>query len=60
LTKYRASNGLINYAEFCDNVNHVFSDTCNQVDVIENSKSTASFTDAEKGIAMDLLLAIKT
>jgi hypothetical protein len=47
LGKYRDTNGLINYSAFCNNVDSVFADTTNPIDVIENSKSTASYTDDE-------------
>ena len=52
IAKYKVAYGLINYAEFCKNVDSVFSDLSDPVAVIENSKSTANFTDDEK----DLLL----
>lgn len=39
--------GLINYAQFCDNVDFVFSDACEPMAVIDNSKSTSNFTEEE-------------
>ena len=50
----------MNYAAFCNNVDTVFSDTVNPVAVIENSKSTANFTDGEKDTLLALLGAIRT
>jgi hypothetical protein len=38
-------NGLVNYAAFCANVDHVFSDLCDTNAVIDNSKSTANFSE---------------
>jgi hypothetical protein len=38
----------VNYADFCNNIDVVFADSCDPVEVIENSKSTANFTDDEK------------
>ena len=38
----------------------VFSDTVNPVAVIENSKSTANFTDDEKDTLIAMLSAIRT
>lgn len=43
----------------CDNINHVFTDAADPKAVIENSKSTASFTDAEKDTLVVLLGAIQ-
>jgi hypothetical protein len=60
INKYRAGNGLISYADFCGNIDTVFSDTCNPIEVIENSKSTASFSDEERAILTSLLNAIQT
>jgi len=52
-------NGLVNYAAFCDNVDHVFSDQCNSYTVIENAKSTANFSDQEKTTMINMLEAIR-
>lgn len=60
LTKYRAGNGLINYADFCNNIDFVFTDAVDPNQVIENSKSTASFSDSEKQTLQNLLCAIQT
>jgi hypothetical protein len=60
LSKYKQPNGLVNYAAFCANVDSVFSDTVNPVAVIENSKSTANFTDDEKDTLIAMLSAIRT
>lgn len=62
LAKYKQpyGAGLVNYADFCNNVDTVFSDSVNPVAVIENSKSTANFTDAEKDTLLALLGAIRT
>jgi Ca2+-binding EF-hand superfamily protein len=50
----------VNYADFCNNVDVVFNDTVNPIAVIENSKSTANFTNDEKDTLLDLLSAIRT
>lgn len=60
LNKYKQPNGLVSYAEFANNVDVVFADTSNPTAVIENSKSTANFTDAEKDTLLGLLSAIRT
>jgi len=61
IAKYKIGNsGLVNYAQLCDNINFVFSDAADPVGVIENSKSTASFSDADKEIFMALIGAIKS
>jgi len=52
-------NGLVNYAAFCDNVDHVFSDQCDPYTVIENSKSTANFSDEEKTTMINMIEAIR-
>lgn len=60
VNKYKIGNsGLVNYAQLCDNINFVFSDLANPVGVIENSKSTANFTDTEKETILALIGAIK-
>ena len=48
------------YADFCSNVDLVFNDTVDPVAVIENSKSTANFTNNEKDTLLSLLGAIRT
>lgn len=56
IEKYKIPNtGLVNYAAFCDNINHVFTDTADPLNVIENSKSTASFNDVEKEVLIALI-----
>jgi len=60
VNKYKIGNsGLVNYAQLCDSINFVFSDLANPVGVIENSKSTANFTDTEKETILALIGAIK-
>lgn len=60
LSKYKQQNGLVNYADFCNNVDVVFNDTVDPIAVIENSKSTANFTDEEKDTLLALLSSIRT
>ena len=52
-------NGLVCYADFCDNVDVVFKDSCDPVAVIENSKSTANFTNDEMETLICLLEEIR-
>ena len=52
--------GLINYAQFCDNIDFVFCDQADSMAVIDNSKSTSNFTDADKDKFVAMLQAIKT
>ena len=49
----------MNYADFCANIDHVFSDAANASDFIENSKSTAKFTEEEKEQLIHLLNAMR-
>lgn len=60
MSKYKQPDGLVNYAAFANNVDVVFADTSDPVAVIENSKSTANFTDDEKDTLLALLSAIRT
>lgn len=60
MSKYKQPNGLVNYADFCNNVDQVFEDSCDPSAVIENSKSTANFTDDEKDTLLAILSAIRT
>lgn len=60
MNKYRVDSGLINYADFCKNIDYVFTDKVNPNILIENSKSTANFSDEEKDILLALLSAIRT
>lgn len=59
MNKYRIQYGLIDYATFCNNIDHVFSDQADPMAVIENSKSTANFCDDEKDLLLQLLEAIR-
>lgn len=59
LKKYQCQNGLVNYADFCANVDNVFSDTCDTQAVIDNSKSTANFNDSEKTTMINMINAIR-
>lgn len=60
LAKYKQPNGLVSYADFANNVDSVFADTSNPTEVIENNKSTANFSDADKDTLLGLLSAIRT
>jgi Ca2+-binding EF-hand superfamily protein len=60
LSKYKQQNGLVNYADFCNNVDVVFNDSVDPVAVIESSKSTANFTNDDKDTLLALLSAIRT
>lgn len=61
IQKYREHpSGLISYSAFCRNIDTVFTDSVNPTDVIENSKSTANFTDADMQNLMKILGAIRT
>ena len=60
MNKYRLDSGLINYADFCANIDYVFTDKADPNVIIENSKSTANFTDDEKDTLLALLSAIRT
>lgn len=51
---------MINYADFCANIDYVFTDNADPNAIIENSKSTANFTDDEKDTLLALLNAIRT
>lgn len=59
IQKYSLGNGLVCYSKLCDAVDHVFSDAADPMAVIENSKSTANFTDSEKDILTQLLGSIR-
>lgn len=59
INKYKLPSGLINYADFCKNIDHVFTDAANPDAVIENSKSSANFTDDEKATLLAVLGAIR-
>lgn len=60
ICKYKLDSGLINYSDFCSNVDFVFSDNADPNQIIENSKSTANFSDDEKDTLLALLSAIRT
>lgn len=51
--------GLINYAEFCRNIDQVFSDESNPIEIIKNSESSAQFSDEEKDILLAILSVIR-
>lgn len=59
IAKYGQSNGLVCYANFCANVDHVFSDSADIRSAIDNSKSTAKFTAEEASCLASLLEAIR-
>ena len=59
LEKYTETGGLVNYYAFCDNINFVFTDQANPREFIDNSKSTAMFTESEKQTLYGLLCAIR-
>jgi hypothetical protein len=50
----------VNYATFCNNVDVVFNDDVDEIAVIENSKSTANFTDNDKATLIAILSSIRT
>ena len=62
IEKYQvdATSGLVNYSALCDNIDHVFTDAADPKAAIDNSKSSANFTDGEKDILLALLEAIRT
>lgn len=60
ISKWGIGKGLINYSGFCENIDSVFLDTVDDRAVIENSKSTANFTEDEKTMLCNLLMAIRT
>ena len=60
INKYKCTNGLINYYDFCKNIDTVFTENGEPLAVIENSKSTANFTPEERDIVCSLLDAIRT
>ena len=55
-----AGSNLINYANFCQNIEQVFSDGVDIKEVIDNAKSTASFTSEERDALASLLNGIRT
>jgi hypothetical protein len=59
IAKYRLDSGLINYADFCNNIDTVFAAGSDPDAVINNAKSSATFTDDEKQLLMDLLATIR-
>ena len=52
IAKYKLPSGLINYSDFCKNIDHVFTDLSDPNAVIENAKSSANFTDDEMGTVL--------
>ena len=59
LNKYKMQNGLVNYADFCSNIDSVFSDTSDVKTTIDQSKSRATFTEAEQQTLINLLTAVR-
>jgi hypothetical protein len=59
LNLHNYKHPLVNYYAFCANVDHVFSDQCDSNAVIDNSKSTANFSEAEKVTMINMLEAIR-
>ena len=45
--------------DFCNNIDHVFTDAADPNAVIENAKSSANFTDEEMGTLLAVLAAIR-
>ena len=60
MNKYKEPNGLVNYAEFCKNIDTVFLPGQDPNSVIENAKSSANFTQEEMAVLTSLLTHIKT
>lgn len=60
LTKYTQTGGLVDYATFCANIDKVFSYDVNHRDFIENSKSTATFSESELDTLCQLLACIRS
>ena len=54
------ANGLVCYADFCNNIDTVFSDAVDPISVIENSKSTSNFNENEMETLLGILGAIRT
>ena len=59
MNKYQLGNGLVNYADFCNNIDSVFLDTVDVRTVIDNSKSSATFTEAEQQTLINLLTHVR-
>lgn len=53
-------SGLINYADFCNNIDTVFAAGSDPVAVIEGAKSTAAFTDDDKATLVMILETIRS
>lgn len=51
---------MINYYDFANNIDGVFADGADAMDVINNAKSSANFDSDEISLLYDLLNAIKT
>ncbi len=54
INKYKSTNGLINYADFCKNIDTVFSGGADPLSVIENSKSSANFSSQATATTLPL------
>ena len=59
LDKYRLPSGLIDYASFCANVDHVFTDAADPKAAIDNAKSSATFSEEEAQLQAELLAAVR-
>jgi len=61
IQKYRCqdASGLINYYNFCDNINQVFTEHVDPNKIIQGVRSTAVFTDREKDIMVSTLSEIR-
>ena len=59
INKYKLPSGLINYSDFCKNIDHVFSDAADPNSVIQNAKSSANFSEEEMGTLIAILAAIR-
>lgn len=58
IAKYKIEDkeDLINYAQFCENIDRIFGEGASPTEVIGGSKSTANFTSEE----MELMVATLT
>lgn len=60
IEKYRVDSGLINYADFCSNIDSVFESGSNPGAVIEGAKSSSAFDDESKATLISLLEIIRS
>lgn len=60
INRYRNDSqpGLINYREFIDKLNEVFSDSMNPTEVIQNARTTAVFADEDKDAMIEMMTAL--